>query len=167
MILIRSISRKGAKERKVLNSRLTVYSAQSALVVNCQLSIHPIMHYELLLGVPAKPSGFPLYLCSLPSPLSVVELVETPVTSTGSVTCSRSRTYGSSQRMPLQSLTQNAAIKEVTIYNCSDFIHIKNYLLFVRLFFKAIPFAVRRYFCFWSNRSLQLCFLYVISATKL
>ena len=29
-----------------------------------------IVNYELFLGVPAKPSGFPLYLCSLRSRLA-------------------------------------------------------------------------------------------------
>ena len=38
-------------------------------------------NFQFVLGVPAPPSGFPLYLCSL-IPLPVVEIVEKQVIST-------------------------------------------------------------------------------------
>ena len=40
-----------------------------------------IFNFQFVLGVPAPPSGFPLYLCSL-IPLPVVEIVEKQVIST-------------------------------------------------------------------------------------
>ncbi len=57
-----------------------------------------------------SPSGFPLYLCSL-SPLLVVELVETTVTSTGSVPIPASRIPLAKDAAPIPNAIE-AAIKK-------------------------------------------------------
>ena len=74
-----------------------------------QFSVSQIFSFsDSILGVPAKPSGFPLYLCSL-SPASRIPLTR-QATSPNPVPKSRPRTQiplpKNSQRMPLQSLTQ-------------------------------------------------------------
>ena len=45
--------------RELVAFLLTAHS--SMLAANFQFSV---FHFQLFLGVPAKPSGFPLYLCS-------------------------------------------------------------------------------------------------------
>ena len=83
----------------------TIYHKYQPLSYNYELCI---MNYELSLGVPATPSGFPLYLCSLnlhPAPKSRSHFpLPSPFPKK------------SSQRMPLQSLTQGGCKENRSVF---------------------------------------------------